>query len=492
MHDNEDLLHLINSRTPIIVIESREEKEILKSIHKIGLSIRQHVYAWSLIRGFSVLNNHSEITGTNIPEPTEILLTIYNNRLPGIYILLDFHSYLANDRNLRLIKEIAQSAEKYSQTLIFISAQFDVPVSVKHFTAMFEAPLPSEDKIRLIINQLIAEWDAKNLQNKIRTDESIISLFIKHLKGLSASEIRRLMYNALRDNALTIDDIPEIAKAKYDLLNKDEVLYYEHNTSSFSQVGGQKNLKGWLEKRRNIFLGEKKFIMSDIPKGILLLGVQGSGKSLAAKSVAGTWGIPLLRMDFGTLYNKYYGETERKTRESLKMADLMSPCVLWIDEIEKGIGSDSGESGTSKRVLGTLLTWMAERTSRVFVVATANDIQFMPPELMRKGRLDEIFFVDLPDIETRKEIFSIHLKKRELDPNKFDLQNAAELSDGFSGAEIEQVIVSGLYSSIGGSGNLDTELLSDEIKKTKPLSVIMSEKIQNMREWANERTVPAN
>jgi SpoVK/Ycf46/Vps4 family AAA+-type ATPase len=171
---------------------------------------------------------------------------------------------------------------------------------------------------------------------------------------------------------------------------------------------------------------------------------------------------------------------------------VTSPCVLWIDEIEKGIGSDSGESGTSKRVLGTLLTWMAERTSRVFVVATANDIQFMPPELMRKGRLDEIFFVDLPDIETRKEIFSIHLKKRELDPNKFDLQNAAELSDGFSGAEIEQVIVSGLYSSIGGSGNLDTELLSDEIKKTKPLSVIMSEKIQNMREWANERTVPAN
>ncbi len=492
MYDNEDLLHLINSRTPIIVIESREEKEILKSIHKVGSSTRKPVYAWSLIRGFSILNNYSEITGTNIPEPTEVLLTIFNNRLPGIYILLDFHPYLTNDRNLRLIKEIAQGAEKYNQTLIFISAQFEIPVSIKHFTAIFEAPLPSEDQIKLIINHVINEWDAKTSGKKIQPENSILNLFIKNLRGLSVSEIKRLMYNALRDNALTKDDIPEITKAKYELLNKDEVLYYEHNTSSFSQVGGQKNLKDWLERRKEIFLGEKKFISSDIPKGILLLGVQGSGKSLAAKSVAGTWGIPLLRLDFGTLYNKYYGETERKTRESLKMADTMSPCVLWIDEIEKGIASDSGESGTSKRVLGTLLTWMAERTSRVFVVATANDIQNMPPELMRKGRLDEIFFVDLPDKETRKEIFSIHLKKRELEPALFDLDAVTEISDGFSGAEIEQVIVSGLYSSAGGSGVLNNEILIDEIKKTKPLSVIMYENIQNMREWAKDRTVPAN
>jgi SpoVK/Ycf46/Vps4 family AAA+-type ATPase len=174
------------------------------------------------------------------------------------------------------------------------------------------------------------------------------------------------------------------------------------------------------------------------------------------------------------------------------MADMMSPCVLWIDEIEKGIASDTGESGTSKRVLGTFLTWMSERISRVFVVATANDIQFLPPELMRKGRLDEIFFVDLPDIETRKEIFSIHLKKRDFDPGNFDLEIAAEMSNGFSGAEIEQVIVSGLYSSAGGYGILNTEVLLDEIKKTKPLSVIMAENIESMREWAKKRTVSAN
>lgn len=492
MYDNEDLLQLLKSRVPIIVMESGEENEVLRAINKLAATIRKPVYAWSIIKGFSILNNYAEITGTNTLEPTEVLLTIYNNRLPGIYILLDFHPYLKNDRNIRLVKELAQGAGKYQQTIIFISAQIDLPVEIKHFSAVFDIPLPAEDKIMFIIQQVLREWQLENPQKKIITDDSVINLFIKNLKGLSASEIKRLVHNALRDNALTKEDIPEIAKAKYELLNKDDVLYYEHNTSSFTHVGGQKNLKEWLGKRRLIFLGEKKISMNDIPKGILLLGVQGSGKSLAAKSVAGTWGIPLLRMDFGTLYNKYYGETERKTRESLKMADMMSPCVLWIDEIEKGIASDTGESGTSKRVLGTLLTWMSERTSRVFVVATANDIQFLPPELMRKGRLDEIFFVDLPDIETRKEIFSIHLKKRDFDPGNFDLEIAAEMSNGFSGAEIEQVIVSGLYSSAGGHGILNTEVLLDEIKKTKPLSVIMAENIESMREWAKKRTVSAN
>jgi len=200
----------------------------------------------------------------------------------------------------------------------------------------------------------------------------------------------------------------------------------------------------------------------------------------------------LLRLDFGTLYNKYYGETERKTREALKMADMMTPCVLWIDEIEKGLASESNDSGTSKRVLGTILTWMAERKTLVFLVATANDIQNLPPELMRKGRMDEIFFVDLPPDDIRKEILIIHLKKRELNPENFDLTKISAACEGFSGSEIEQVIVSGFYSIIGGYKQLTTEILLDEIKKTKPLSVIMAENIEAMREWAMDRTVPAN
>ena len=407
-------------------------------------------------------------------------------------MLIDYHRYLQDDRNIRLIKEVALDAERMKHTVFFISTEIEMPDEIKHLSAKFELAFPSDEDIRNFLMKLIDRWKLENQSKKITVDESILGVFIKNLRGLSFSEIKRILYNALKDNAITKEDIPEIAEAKYYLLNKDNDLYYEHDTSSFTEVGGLKNLKDWLEKRKKIFIGEVKNMGIDVPKGVLLLGIQGSGKSLAAKSVAGTWGIPLLRLDFGTLYNKYYGETERKTREALKMADTMAPCVLWIDEIEKGLASDSSDSGTSKRVLGTFLTWMAERKSLVFLVATANDIQNLPPELLRKGRMDEIFFVDLPDFEIRKEILKIHLKKRELNPDNFDLDKIAKACYGFSGSEIEQVIVSGFYSIIGGYKQLNTEILLNEVEKTRPLSIVMAENIDAMRQWAKDRTVQAN
>jgi SpoVK/Ycf46/Vps4 family AAA+-type ATPase len=223
----------------------------------------------------------------------------------------------------------------------------------------------------------------------------------------------------------------------------------------------------------------------------LLLGVQGGGKSLAAKAVAGLWGLPLMRMDVGALYNKYHGETERNLREALKLADAMSPCVLWLDEIEKGMSQDGNDNGVSQRLLGTLLTWMAERTTRVFIVATSNDISRLPPELIRKGRLDEIFFVDLPDEAVRQDIFSIHLSKRYCDPQQFDLGQLAVATDGFSGSEIEQAIVAALYASSAETRVLDTATLLKEIAATSPLSVVMAEQITRLRLWAADRTIPA-
>lgn len=224
----------------------------------------------------------------------------------------------------------------------------------------------------------------------------------------------------------------------------------------------------------------------------MLLGVQGCGKSLAAKAVAGAWGVPLLQLDFGTLYNKFHGETERNLRASLKTAQIMSPCVLWIDEIEKALGTDSHDGGTSRRVLGTLLTWLAENQQCVFIVATANDIETLPPELLRKGRFDEVFFVDLPDKTNRQQIFDIHLRKRELNPESIDLEVLAEQSDGFSGAEIEQVIVSALYTAYAQRITIGTGHFLQPISVTKPLSILMGEKIASLRRWAAERTVPAN
>lgn len=488
-----DLFHLVKSRVPLITIETRDEKEAVLLIISLASSVRKPVYGWNLIRGFSLLDKHGNISGSNLLEPTEVLNTIYESYGSAIFILLDYHPYLKNDRNVRLIKEIALNSERLNNTVFFVSTQIEMPDEIKHLSANFELSFPSDADIKTYLLELIEKWKAENSVREVRIEDSILDLFIKNLHGLSFSEIKRIFFNALRDNAITRDDIPEIAKAKYSLLNKDEVLYFEHDSSTFADVGGLNNLKEWLDKRKKIFIGSNgKDRGIDTPKGILLLGVQGSGKSLAAKAVAGTWGIPLLRLDFGTLYNKYYGETERKTREALKMADMMTPCVLWIDEIEKGLAAESNDSGTSKRVLGTILTWMAERKTLVFLVATANDIQNLPPELMRKGRMDEIFFVDLPPDDIRKEILIIHLKKRELNPENFDLTKISAACEGFSGSEIEQVIVSGFYSIIGGYKQLTTEILLDEIKKTKPLSVIMAENIEAMREWAMDRTVPAN
>lgn len=487
-----ELFHLVKSRVSLITIETRDEKEAVSLIVSLAGSIKRPVYGWSLVNGFSLLDRNGNIEGSNHLEPTEVLFAIYEQYKSSLFILVDYHPYLQNDRNVRLIKEIALNAERLNNTVFFISTQIELPDEIKHLSAKYELAFPSEEKIKTFVMQTVKTWMIENPQKKVQVDESILNVFIKNLQGLSLTEIKRLLYNALRDNSINKEDIPEVAKAKYYLLNKDNVLYYEHDTSSFAEVGGLKNLKVWLEKRKKIYIGDVKTTGIDIPKGVLLLGVQGSGKSLAAKAIAGTWGVPLLRLDFGTLYNKYFGETERKTREALKMADMMAPCILWIDEIEKGLGSDSNDNGTSKRLLGTLLTWMSERKTMVFLVATANDIQNLPPELMRKGRMDEIFFVDLPDKEIRNEIFSIHLKKRNLSPADFDLDKITHASEGFSGSEIEQVIVSGFYMIIGGYMQLNTEILLDEIKKTRPLSVVMAENINAMREWANGRTVPAN
>jgi SpoVK/Ycf46/Vps4 family AAA+-type ATPase len=279
-------------------------------------------------------------------------------------------------------------------------------------------------------------------------------------------------------------------KQKHHALESGGALALQTDIERFSAVGGQARLKHWLERRREAFVGDAASLGLDLPRGILLLGVQGGGKSLAAKAIAGSWGLPLLRLDFGALYNKFHGETERNLRTALETAGAMAPCVLWMDEIEKGLASGGdGDGGVSKRVLATLLTWMSERRGRVFMVATANDISALPPELLRKGRFDEIFFVDLPGEDVRRQIFSIHLAKRRRDPARFDLVALAAASKGFSGAEIEQAIVASLYEAYAVKQELSSELVLSEIRGTKPLSVVRAEEVEALRGWASERTV---
>jgi len=488
MPELNDLELLLRSQTPIVVIESLEEPRILQLFTRLGLRLGQAVFQWSITEGLKRQEVDFGDPQLN-SEPGDALKQIKAESQPGIYLLLDFHPYLGDPLHVRLIKEIAQGYTNTPKTLVFISHGLDIPIEVKHLCARFDLKLPDRASIKRLILEEAKAWQMRS-RKSVSADARAVEQLAANLTGVSTSNIRRLVQSAIEDDgAIRHDDLPKVMKAKYDLINQEGVISFEYDTARFSDLAGLKHLKTWLEARRKLFHSNKTGL--DRAKGIMLLGVQGGGKSLAAKAVAGTFGVPLLRLDFGTLYNKYIGETEKNLRLALATAETMAPCVLWMDEIEKGIAPSHSDDGVSQRILGTLLTWMAENRSGVFVVATSNDIQRLPPELIRKGRLDEIFFVDLPNSESRQEIFNIHLRRRNQAPSKFDLDALGQASEGFTGAEIEQAIVSSLYHALSLEKALTTEHLRDELERTSPLSVVMSEKVSWLREWAAERTVSA-
>jgi SpoVK/Ycf46/Vps4 family AAA+-type ATPase len=353
--------------------------------------------------------------------------------------------------------------------------------------------LPDRDAIRALVNEEAKRYEHQTGERP-RGDKHALEMLIMHLLGMEQEDVRRLVRQALRDDgAISQDDVRRVLATKYEALGGAASLAYEESKVKFDAVGGLARLKHWISLRRKPFL-DPSAANVDRPKGIVLLGVQGGGKSLAARAVAGEWGVPLMRLDFGALYNKYYGETERNLRNAFAAAEAMSPCVLWIDEIEKGISVDGGDGdgGVSRRVLGSLLTWMSERTEPVFIVATSNDISQLPPELIRKGRFDEIFFVDFPNDEAREQIATIHLKKRSYDPAQFDVAGLARLSAGYSGAEIEQSIVSASFEARARNEALRPADILAEIERTRPLSVVMAEKIDELRAWAHDRAVFAD
>jgi SpoVK/Ycf46/Vps4 family AAA+-type ATPase len=351
--------------------------------------------------------------------------------------------------------------------------------------------LPDVAERRRIVTEVARLWAAANPGRKVAADQKALDLFVENLSGLGAADVQRLARKAIFDHGTLLrSDFPDIMRAKYELLNRLGVLHYEHDTPAFSDVGGLEHLKDWLQRRRPAFDGSAPQL--DAPKGVLLLGVQGCGKSLAARATAAIFSLPLLSLDCGALFDKYVGETERNLRESLGTAELMAPCVLWIDEIEKAFAAGDADNGTSRRVLGSFLTWLAEKHARVFVLATANDITCLPPELIRKGRFDEIFFVDLPERAVRKEILAIHLKKRSVNLDDDSLSSLADATEGFSGAEIEQAVVATLYTTNAQRTPVSARSILAEINATRPLSTVMAEKISALRAWASARAVPAD
>ena len=493
MSELQDLVALIRAETPLLVIETPDEARVVDLFRQSLMHAWRALYRWSVTEGLRRIDMDREDEGI-APDLSATLQEIRNASQRGVYLLLDAHPYLGYASYQRALRDLIQRRDSQPHVLVMIGTKVELPAALEPFAVRVALRLPDANALLKLVKEEAAAYTTQNGGRRVEVDADAVRQIVRNLQGLSLTDARRIARHLIhRDGALGPGDLPELARLKFELLNKSGHLHYEYDTARFADVGGARRLKRWVEQRRAPFVQDPPPPGLEPPKGVLLLGVQGCGKSLLAKAVAGGFGVPLVRLDFGTLYDKYHGETEKNLRAALASTEQLAPCVLWIDEIEKGLAAGNGENdGLSRRVLGYLLTWMAERKSRVFLVATANQVHELPAELLRKGRFDEIFFVDLPDPATRVEIFALHLDRRSLAKDDIDLSALAAAADGFSGAEIEQVIVSALYAAHAEQASLDTQALMQAIRDTRPLSVLMAEQVQALREWALPRTVPAD
>jgi ATPase family associated with various cellular activities (AAA) len=495
MSELQDLSSLVRSNTPLIVIETPDEARVVDLFRHVLANVWRALFRWSITEGMRRVDMDREDPAETAPDMTTTLLAIKGHDQRGIYLLLDVVPYLGYASTQRMLREILERRGSLDHTIVLVGNKIELPPELETLAVRFELQLPDENALLKMVKDEAGLYQKENGGRRVEIDKEVLAVIVRNLRGLSLTEARRIARHLIfADGAIGAADLPELAKLKFELLNKSGHLHFEYDTARFSDVAGLDRLKKWLGHRREVFASGELPVGLDPPKGILLLGVQGCGKSLAAKAVAGAFNVPLVRLDFGTLYNKFHGETEKNLRDALASAEQLQPCVLWIDELEKGLSASTGseDGGVSRRVLGYFLTWMAERKSRVFLVATANAVHELPPELLRKGRFDEIFFVDLPDDNARADIFRLHLEKRRVDWSEFSLTTLSEASAGFSGAEIEQAIVSALYAAHADKLIVDEARLLGEIRGTRPLSVLMAEQVESLREWAKSRTVPAD
>ena len=487
--EDSDLALILQGQSPIVVLETYDESRALTLLAKHRAKHFSAGFRWSITDGLGPLGFGVERKDADELKSVEAVLEhVKRQSANHLFVLCDIHPFLDEPKVIRLLKDIAMQANACDQKLVLISHELSLPKELSRLSVRASLTLPSEQEVRSLVMAEAKRWQSGNRGRKVKTGQEVLNRLVNNLLGLPHEEVKRLAYAAIADDgAISECDLPQVSKAKFALMNMEGILHFDYSTEKMSSVAGLDSLKGWLNDRQAAIQNAD---ITDKPKGVMLFGVQGAGKSLAARCIAGQWGLPLLRLDFAALYNKYIGETEKNLREALKLSDVMAPCVLWIDEIEKGLSQDA-DQGIGKRILGTLLTWMNDRKTDVFMVATSNDVSDLPPELLRKGRFDELFFVDLPGVEARRSIFALHLRKRDVTTEKFDLSHLAALSEGFSGAEIEQVVVSAVYSSSAQNKALNQGALEYALNRTQPLSVLRAESIASLRDWAKDRAVIA-
>lgn len=493
---DEEINLLIRARYPILYIVSWEEDRVLRRIQEIAEGERGFkIVIWRISQGFVDLGKAKQ--QESITDPIGALDSILNFSENAVFVFCDFHHFMGetNPVVIRKLRDVASAFEISRRTLVILSPVLAIPAELEKDITVLDYPLPNQEQLGELLEEIIERVRA-NPRIKVDLDEEAKEQLLKAALGLTARETERVFAKAIvKDGRLDGQDVEHILKEKEQIIRKSGILEYFSSAEQFQDIGGLNELKQWLRKRAYSFSDEARQYGLPEPKGILLIGVPGCGKSLVAKAVAAEWQKPLLRLDIGSIFGGLVGASEENIRRAIRVAESVAPAILWLDEIEKGFVSaqSGGDSGVTARVFSTLITWMQEKTKPVFVVATANDVSQLPPELLRKGRFDEIFFVDLPSGKERKEIFRIHLKKHGRDLDEHKIEELAREAEGFSGAEIEQVIVSSLYDAFElkktlGSERSDlNEIILKNIRDTIPLARAMKTKVNALRQWASIR-----
>ena len=491
-----ELTTLIESFHPLVVIETVEEERARQVVEAASRRLGFSFYEWSVSTGLRFGSDRGEghAIGTTA-EPAGMLRHIETLDRTALYLLKDLGPHLEDPVVVRLLREVCQAFAGTRSTLVLTGDRIELPGTVEPHAAHLELRLPGEEELgRVTSSVLDSLGDSHRLE--VELDAAARREVASALRGLTLNQARQAVaYAALEDRHFSRADIERIVDRKARLIQDSGLLEYFPPRDNTFELGGFARLGEWLERAEQGFTPEAAALDLDAPRGVLMVGVQGCGKSLAAKAIARRWSQPLLKLDAGRLYDKYVGESDRNLRRALALAESMAPAVLWIDEIEKAFavsGDVEADGGLSRRIQGHLLTWLQEKEAAVFVVATANDVFSLPPELMRKGRFDEIFFVDLPRPDERKTIFEIHLRARSQDPAAFQLDDLVFASEGMSGAEIEQAVVAGLYRALHEKQPLTTAHLLAELDATVPLSQSRREDIDRLRTLATDRFAPVS
>lgn len=487
---------LIRARYPILYIVSAEELRVQSVLQEIAKRRQKQVFEWSVTTGVAPAGTSIQTQKTrNAPtrDPLLALDHVIDHIEPALFVFKDFHPFLgkSNYAVIRKLKEIAQHLKNSFKTIILISPVLELPAELEKEVTLVTFPLPTREELGEMLDRIIQ--DVRQAADvRVDLDPSSRERLLQAALGLTLVEAENVFAKILvSDHSLNSAHVQDVFSEKQQIVRKSGLLEYYSPSERMDQVGGLAVLKAWLQKRTIAFTDEARAFGLPAPKGILLLGVQGCGKSLCAKAVSSSWQLPLLRFDMGRMFGSFVGSSEENTRRAIAVAESVAPAILWVDEIDKAFSGSQGpgvsDAGTTARVFSTFLTWLSEKTAPVFVVATANDISHLPPELLRKGRLDEIFFVDLPSPKERAQIFAIHLQKRGRHPERFSMPALADAAENFSGAEIEQAIISALYDAFAAGTELTTKDILLAIRQTVPLATTMAENLDQLRRWADGR-----